>query len=365
MNILRINNLLRKVGHKFRNFVFKKRLGKKEWSAKIIFYVMGMFDRFEVYSNTKDVGRFDHYVPQFLLKNWKTPDSGKNNPKIFLWSKGSNLLSKDKIGNVAGEIDWDVSSSKGVPSDFVNKKLFAELLEDKASRVIKSINTNKLLDLTFLEESTLAVFISHQITRVPAFRASLSHFFSIGYSRGLIEHNDFGNKDVLVKKVALNQIGITYDQFLDDTPSIIVGKGKPQQLLLSLVIASHIAEKIYRGNLHILELPINSSDEFVTSDNPVIFLDMDRKKILRFVPWWEVGVKDFWIFMPISPRKAVFYCKSKKKDGPVEDNNEDLVQLFNFGQYLCCTNSVFSKSEFILRNHLKLYSSEMRREDVI
>jgi hypothetical protein len=233
-------------------------------------------------------------------------------------------------------------------------------LEDKASSVIKIINTTDNLDLTYLEESTLAVFIGHQITRVPLFHEYLLRFFSIGYSKGLITYNDLGNKEVLTKKVANNEIGITYDQLLKNNIHTRVSGGKPQKLLLSLVIASDVGEKINRGNLHILEIPQNSNDEFVISDNPVIFLDFERQSILHFVPWWEIGKKDFWIFMPISPRKAIFYCcKSKKKDGPIENNNNDLVQLLNFGQYLCCTDNVFSRNINILESHLKLYSKEL------
>ena len=131
--------------------------------------------------------------------------------------------------------------------------------------------------------------------------------------------------------------------------------GKPQLIMLSLLIASNIAKKIYRCNLHVLEIPQNSNDEFVISDNPVVFLDMDRRDMMCFVPWWEIGTQDFIIFMPISPKKAVFYCKSKKKDGLIEKNNEDLVRLLNFGQYAYCSGKVFSTNREIIEKHLKIY----------
>jgi len=246
-----------------------------------------------------------------------------------------------------------------LPSDFVRKKLFAEVLESKASDIIRHINTSASLDLTFLEESTFAVFMGHQITRVPLFHDYLLRFFSIGYSNKLIDHSDFGNKEVLVRKVAHNDIGITYEQLQNGATNTRVEGGKPQRLLLSLIIASDIGEKIYRGNLHILEIPENSPDEFVVSDNPVVFLDFERQTILRFVPWWEIGEKDFWIFMPISPKKVIFYCKGKKKDGPIEKNNDSLVQLVNFGQYLSCSDNVFSQQKSALERHLKLYEKEL------
>lgn len=353
-----------RAGGKFRNFVFRKRLGKERWSAKFIFFIMTIFEFFEsrVYLNTGEVGKFDHYVPKLLLNRWRIAESGTNKGHIFCWLKSKNSIEKVAINSIAGEIDWDISKVNGLPSDFIRKKLFAELLESKASDVIKLINKSSFLDLTFLEESTLAVFVAHQITRVPLFHDYLLRFLSAGYSRKLINYDELGNKEVLVKKVAHNNINITYEQLQNSNADKKIRGGKPQRLLLSLIIASDISEKINRGNIHILEVPNNSNDEFVVSDNPVVFLDFERKTILRFVPWWEIGEKDFWIFMPISPKKAIFYCKSKKKDGPIEKNNNDLVQLVNFGQYLSCSNAVFSRQKDILEKHLKLYANELNQQ---
>ncbi len=275
-----------KAAQKFRNFVFRKRLGRKKWSARLIFSIMSFLGFFEsrVYLNTGEIGIFDHYVPRLLLNRWRIAETGTDKGNIFRWSKSKNSVEKVAINSVAGETDWDISKSKGLPSDFIRKKLFAELLESKVSNVIKFINTSPSLDLTFLEESTLAVFIGHQITRVPLFHDYLLRFFSIGYSQNLIDHSDFGNKEVLVRKVAHNEIGITYEQLQNSNANTKVEGGKLQRLLLSLIIASNIGEKIYRGNLHVLEVPTNSTEEFVVSDNPVIFLDFERQTILRFVP---------------------------------------------------------------------------------
>ena len=194
--------------------------------------ILGFFES-RVYLNTGEVGKFDHYVPRLLLSRWRIAETGTDKGNIFRWLKSKNSIEKVAINSVAGETDWDISKSKGLPSDFVRKKLFAELLESKASDVIKLINTSPSLDLTFLEESTLAIFIGHQITRVPLFHNYLLRFFSIGYSQKLIEHSDFGNKEVLVRKVAHNEVGITYEQLQDNNANIRVDGGKPQHLLLS------------------------------------------------------------------------------------------------------------------------------------
>ena len=132
-----------KAGNKFRNFVFRKRLGRKEWSAKLIFSIMSFFGYFEsrVYLNTGETGIFDHYVPRLLLKRWRVAETGTDKGNIFCWSKSKNSIEKVAINGIAGETDWDIGKTKGLPSDFVRKKLFAEVLESKASDIIKCLTT--------------------------------------------------------------------------------------------------------------------------------------------------------------------------------------------------------------------------------
>ena len=124
--------------------------------------------------------------------------------------------------------------------------------------------------------------------------------------------------------------------------------------MASLVIASDIAEKIYRTrHLKFLEIPENEENEFVISDNPVVFLDMGRNDILDHIPWWEVGIEKFIIFMPISTKKALVYS-------PVKDDinfpTQSFIELLNFGQYKNCSEAVFSRKEVILKKHLKYYN---------
>ncbi len=360
-----INSIFTRLGRKFQNFVFRKRLGKTRLGAYLIITVMGFFDLFETYSNTGEVGRFDHYVPAFMLRRWRVADTGTDRGNLFRWSKVDGTVSNKPINGVAGAVDWDVSTSDGIPSDYVRKKLFAESLEVRTAHVIKLINTSHVLDLNIFEESTLAVFMGHQITRVPAFRKSLLSFFSLGYSEGLIRFEDFGSKRALLKKVVLNEIGITYTEILNLRAPIQIAGAKSQLHSASLLIGSMIGEKIYKGNLHVLEVPLDSEDEFVISDNPVVILDVVRGDLLSFIPWWEIGKRDLMIFMPISRRKAVFYCNSKRKEGPIENTNKELVTLVNFGQYKGCSEEVYSQSQPMIQNHLNLFTPELRRMRIV
>ncbi len=175
----------------------------------------------------------------------------------------------------------------------------------------------------------------------------------MGYSKGLISKEDFGNKDTLVNKVAKNTINITYDQLSKEIPSMVLNGSKQQMSLVSLVIASDMAKKIYQTrHLKFLDIPQEDDNEFVISDNPVVFLDMERNKILDLIPWWEVGTGKFIIFIPISPKKALVYTPLKEDDNfPVQS----FIELLNLGQYANCTEEVFSRKESTIQEHIKYY----------
>lgn len=340
------------LGNKFRNYVFRNRLGKNIWTARLIGFVMSILDKNQIYINTGDVDNFDHYVPKLLLNRWRISETGTNKGKIFFWSKAKRIIDKENIKEAAGEINWDTSMAQGKPSDYVSKKIYAELLEQKSNYIIKYINDNKNPKLTFPEESTLSSFVSHQITRVPYFKEQLKKFFSLAYSKKLISEEDLGDKKILMDKVLNNNINITYDQF--NKAHIILDGTKQQESWLSLVIADNIAEKIYKTNyLKFLEISEKDENQFVISDNPVVLLDMERNKILNCMPWWEIGIKKFIILMPISPKKAILYT-------PINDDSnlpvKEFIELLNFGQYTNCSEGVFSKREETIKKHLRYYN---------
>jgi len=345
---------------KFIALVLRKRIGKNKWSAHLIFGLLSILDLLEfLYINTQDTGNYDHYIPKFLLRRFRISEKGAHSNSLFTYTLKSKLVERKSIDDVAGEIDFDVSKANGIPSDFVNKKIFAEFLEPIVSRIVKHINTGNN-DLTYLEANTLAVYMGHQITRVPAFRSLLLKIFSIGISDGRILYSEFGDKKALREKVAFNSIGITYDQILRTKPFIKVDGGKPQAIMISLLIASVISEKIYRDNsMHIIDIPQDSGKEFVISDNPVVFMDFERGTVLPFVPWWEIGTRDFLIAMPISRNKAILYSRVGRK--PTETEQNSIAELINFAQYACARKEIYSNNEKTILAHLNKYKTELEK----
>lgn len=353
---------IRKIGRKFQNFVLNHRLGKHQWSARIIIFIMAQFERFEEYKNTGEVNNLDHYVPQFILRRFRIEETGTKKGKLFEFNfKGP--LKESNIGESAAKIGHDAFKDKtGKLSDYVSKRLFADLIENRGSWVIKWLDKEKREpDLTYLEESVFAVFLAHQITRGPAFYSAIEKFILYLQANQLLEISDLGNSDFLEFKIVKNQNGVSVDDILSFNPSTSIDGLENHIRILSVLIATEIAEKIYRGNLHILDIPKDSSERFVISDNPVVLLDLERKEILRYPAWWDINKKDLLIFMPISPLRCIFYSKSRRKDSRVERDNIDLVEMVNFGQYLNAHESVFSHDSKIIENHIKMYEAELSR----
>ncbi len=356
-----VKNLLSKIYRKYLSFVFRHRLGKRAWSARLLFKVMDFLARFEVYSNSGKVENFDHYVPQFFLRRFQISDTGQNRGRIFQYDFLTQTIKDCPIKEVAGEIGFDAFKDKtGNMSDYISKQLFAETLELRSSYIIKKLNTEtEEPSLTYLEESTLVAFIASQLTRVPAFYEAVEWFILYLYGNNHLKIPDLGSLESMEKMIVENKLQITLEQLLNYKSNTSLYGIRNHLGLLTRLISTNIAKKIYKGNLHIVDIPNGSNESFVISDNPVVLLDFERHEISRYPAWWEINKERLWIFMPISPYRCLLYCKSKKKDGRVENNNLDLVRLINFGQYLNATQWVFSNNKNLIKRHLRIYQNEL------
>lgn len=350
-----------KIGQRFESFVFKHRLGRGQYTAQLIFAVMSFFDRFEEYSNKGNIGNYDHYVPQFLLRFFGVEVQGTRKGTVheYLFSTGS--IEEKPIRNVGGAVDHDTFKDKtGQLSDYISRRLYAERVERRGAVVIKRLNNIESdPDLTFYEESVLVAFIAMQLTRVPAFHASIEKFLCYLFEKGLLQIPDLGQIEHIKAKIVDNQEKVSVEDMVNYRSPLRIDGVKNHIGLMSRLIGSEIAEKIFRGNLHIIDIPENSAERYVISDNPVVLLDFERQEILRFPAWWEVNKRNLWIFMPISPSRCLYYTKALRKQGRIESQDSGTPTLINFGQYLNAKDSVFSDGRAILGTHLKRYAAEL------
>ena len=205
----------------------------------------------------------------------------------------------------------------------------------------------------------MAVFIGQQITRVPFFYSAVERMIVYMIHNNLLKISDLGDLNTIQSKIVLNNQEIVQDELIKFNKKIKLLGVNNHIGLISGQIATQISESIYRGNLHIINVPKGSNERFVISDNPVVLLDFERHEIIRYPAWWEINKREMWIFFPISPTRCVLYTKSKRKGSVIENENTDLIRLVNFGQYLNCTNSVFSNQNYVLEYQINIYAKEL------
>ena len=348
---------------KFVAFCVRKRLGKTNLSTRIIYLITDILGRFEEYKNTKNFKKRGHYIPKLLLRRFRLSENGPDKGMIYQYDFLSNSITKEPIDQVAQIEDFYIFKQKGGGnSDYVEKEIYANWIENFGSQVIKTINQiDGDPQLTIFEQNVLATFISHQITRTPAFYVQLRKYILFLYEKQLLKIKDLSRRSFLEEVIVKNKYNVTYDEIVDYAPRHSVAGDVNHLGHISRMIAGEMMEDIFRHNFYFLHIPDDSNDEFVISDNPVVFIDFKRYEAKRYVDWWKKRSDQVWIFIPLSPKKCLYLTTKRKIGGPVEIDNGDMATMVNFGQYLNALNCVYGKDKGLIESHMEKFLPELLR----
>jgi hypothetical protein len=349
------------LNRRFISYCVEHRLGKTSFSVRVIYLITGLLGRFETYKNTNDFNKRGHYIPQLLLRRFGIAEAGPKKGKIYQYSFLTNLITEQSIQDVAQIKDFYIYKQKGGGhSDYVEKEIFAHFIESFGSQVIALINQSDYdPKLTIFEQNILATFISHQITRTPAFYLNIGKYLLYLYEKNLLKIEDLGTSAFMDEVIAKNKHNVTYEDIVEFIPRNSVTGDINHLGHISRLIAGHMMEDIFRHNFHFLYIPEDSNEEFVLSDNPIVFVDFSKFEVKRYVDWWSKRNDDVWIFIPLSPKKCLYLTTMRRKEGPVEKEDNDIVGLVNFGQYLNSLNYVFGKDKSKMEEQIRLYKSEL------
>ena len=204
-----MKKLLVRLNRKILKLAFKYRLGKRRWSARVLFFVMGIFENYVEYENTNETGKDHHYVPQLILRRFRIAEDGTDKGQTWEFSFETTQIAKAGISSIACAEDFYLFKDKtGNKSDFTEKKVFAELLEYFGNGIIKYLNTAKgEPKLTYLEESTLASFVAFQLTRVPVFHSAIEKYLIYAFENKGLVIDDLGTHGSMHSKIVLNGLG--------------------------------------------------------------------------------------------------------------------------------------------------------------
>lgn len=115
---------------------------------------------------------FQHYVPQFILRNFKSkPTMSKKNAKFFVFDKSNDRIFQAQISSTGGERYFYEVRSEGDEYSIEEKLGIYESLTAPIFK--KIIDNGSLKSLTRKEKAILSKFIALQYLRGPAIRNRL------------------------------------------------------------------------------------------------------------------------------------------------------------------------------------------------
>ncbi len=295
-------------------------------------------------------GKNDHYVPQFLLRNFGIKDAAKKPEEIFEYTRGSLRPERNKIKDVASESGYyDVKSRKNGEADNLADRIHTEAIEGPAVPIIRKLETANSGDvLNNKEWNILGAFVSALYVGTPSFRSQLKHFLIYLLENNLAKMEDFGKDDTLTDIFHRNIFNIEIDDLRAFRPSKHADIDfflKTHLVVISSLISAHLSEQIFRRDLAILE---SSAPDFLINDNPVFAFD-EKEKI-----GWPFGF-DFKdnqdIYLPISPRRCLCFTQGEMGKSrplivcPLEGKNKMGIDLINCNLFYRAEERVYFYEE--------------------
>jgi hypothetical protein len=252
-----------------------------------------------------------HYVPQFLLRNWSEDDSSI---KVFLL-KGNKRIEKAPI-NEQSQKKYYYGKDQKI------EKLYGSL-EIDASTVVKKIQKRE--ELTKNDIRILKHFIAIQHTRTPG---KIDEFNDI-----LTEMS----KDILLKSHKFDD-----EKNAIDSVKVSINNHQIWQLLM------YLQSFLLYTDLRFIILVSNTTNKFVIGQDPVIITN----KFLEERHWANskkgLGLKGVTILLPISPDYVICFYDNESYSIIGEKKyhilTDEEINNLNMYQFLNTKDSIYYKN---------------------
>lgn len=275
-----------------------------------------------------------HYIPRYILENFKIPNTGQ----IYEYSICKAQPARSSITKEAACIPNYYSfmhiQRRGW-SNFVEKNLFAEIVERFGKEVVSDLEQNKYNSIISLEQNILATHTAFQYTRTPAFRAQLKIYMLFLLEKEGVSRDVFSNKgkerlDGIFMK---NSLHINIYDVQEFAREVALGAQSVDKLLAGHLdnishTCSHLATLI--GSALIRDL-FYKKITVLHAEDPYYFLLPDSGVMVcdtkdpdgRWPFGWDFSKKSVIVLLPISPTKCVVFASR-----PVNDEmRETFTQL--------------------------------------
>ena len=292
--------------------------------------------------------RKHHYIPLFYLENFTCiSDDSIQTPYVWVLERGKKEPYRRAPVNAASETGfYDVEGLDGKLSSVVEDLLSS--LESICSKVLKKVLNRQ--PLTAEERDAFALFVSSMRLRVPHFKISFGQFIKEVAER-MIKMSalqpDYLEKFLLERERRTGEkVEIDVDEWrrsmlADDSPyDIEVNQGFLMRVMLDSIIDMELRKIVSEMNWKFLTT--QQDEHFVTSDNPVVVVDPERKD-------QGAGYKSsptVQLTFPLSAKMCLLATWSEGKD-EYKEIGEEMLEEINIRTSGYCTKYVFSPSEKI------------------
>lgn len=291
-----------------------------------------------------------HYVPQCLLKRFKSKDNTfflydldyQDNPDNY---KKEKIMEKMSVRNYFMKIkDNSFINSNGEEDNNTIEDLFGRIESVGMKSILKAIKGD---ELEYSDKRNIGGFIALQLSRIPNVREETERFMFKSLKMMLESYPDTEEHTEIRKLIDENKIDIEVNH---------------QASLITLSSLDDLAFIISNMNFTVLEA--NWKNTFIISDNPCTIFDFERPDLLSGIaPLSSPRVE---IILPISPQ----YCISATwRESPLrkkltsEENININKRSAIFADKLMCSSSQ-SDSLFKFFNKYKNVSVRMDSFDI-
>lgn len=273
-----------------------------------------------------------HYVPQFLLKNFQIPEKRGRESAIFIFDKTTNNEYQSAIKQTAAErYFYEVKEESYNIEDKLGE------YESVTGEIVRKILQNQSIKrLTNKEKVNIAKFIALQIVRVPAMRNRFTELNDVLEEK----FKYFGGRGIL--KPTETEDKIAHCNFVLETVNTFF-------------------PFIYNKDWVLCE---SSDSNYIIGDNPVVLnntINQGRASV-------GLASKGVEIYMPISPKYCLLLiCRSVRKsfsetllNRPTDpDIQASVERLKEFVSKLKLNETITSASDNVMfANSLQVMSAE-------
>ncbi|BBF42812.1 hypothetical protein lbkm_1497 [Lachnospiraceae bacterium KM106-2] len=294
--------------------------------------------------------RKQHYVPQTYLKNFSTLT--KSIDRIFTLHKDKRIIISTNVRDIATERNFYTIGN--LEDKYIWENTYARVIEPLMRDVISNVTMlcknvlikNGSLILTQEMKEDLAISIMCQLLRGKQTRSYMSSLYSKKIPETIEESKDHfklnRNKTQKLKDI------IGKEDFFKKIAMDVVLNPEGLNRYINVLM-----------NKRFILFKINGKEEFITSDNPVMFLNVITLNVKPF----NNGIRDnkTAIFFPINPKlllgiydKSLWFDKLRRYDNRlaiIDDcKDKSFIETHNKKQYEQCFNQVYAKNRGVLEN---------------